>query len=121
MTVTDIFSKFDEDTATLASKLRKFILEELKDIMEIPDNSVNLVGYGYGTGYKDLICVIMLSKKGIKLGLNHGSELPDPNKLLTGSGKVHRYVEIKDEADIKSPALKKLVSEALKAYKKTPA
>jgi len=119
MTVTDIFSKFDEDTATLASKLRKFILEELKDILEIPDNSVNLVGYGYGTGYKDLICVIMLSKEWIKLGLNRGSGLPDPNKLLTGSGKVHRYDEIKDEADIKSPALKKLVSGALKAYKKT--
>ena len=119
MTVEDILSRFDEKTIELASQLRKLLLEELKDIMEIPDNSVNLVGYGYGTGYKDLICVIMLSKKGVKLGLNRGSELPDPNKLLTGSGKVHRYVEIKDEDSIKSPALKKLLSEALKAYKKT--
>ena len=86
--------------------------------MEIPDNSVNLVGYGYGTGYKDLICVIMLSKKGVKLGLNRGSELADPSNLLTGSGKVHRYVEIKNEAGVKSPALKKLVRAALKAYQK---
>jgi Domain of unknown function (DU1801) len=119
MTVEDILSRFDEKTATLASQLRRFLLKELKDIMEIPDNSVNLVGYGYGTGYKDLICVIMLSKKGVKLGLNRGSELPDPGKLLTGSGKVHRYVEIKDEAIIKSPALKKLLTAALKVYQKS--
>jgi len=118
MTVEDIFSRFDEKTISLAEKLREFLFKNLNAIMEIPDNSVNLIGYGYGTGYKDLICVIMLSKKGIKLGLNRGSELPDPDKLLTGTGKVHRYVEIKDEAAIKSPALKKLVSEALKAYNK---
>ena len=119
MTVEDVLSRFDEKTVSLAEKLREFLLKNLNGIMEIPDNSVNLIGYGFGSGYKDLICVVMLSKKGIKLGLNRGSELPDPDKLLTGSGKVHRYVEIKDEATIKSPALKKLVSEALKAYKKT--
>ena len=118
MTFEDILSRFDEKTATLAVQLRKFLLEELKDIMEIPDNSVNLIGYGYGTGYKDLICVIMLSKKGVKLGFNKGSELPDPQKLLTGTGKVNRFVGIKNEQDIKNPALKKLLSEALKAYQK---
>src|SRR6185295_165067 len=119
MTVEDIFSRFDEKTISLAEKLREFLFKNLNGIMEIPDNSVNLIGYGYGTGYKDLICVIMLSKKGIKLGLNRGSELPDPDKLLTGSGKVHRYVEIKNEETIKNPAVKKLITDALKAYQKT--
>jgi Domain of unknown function (DU1801) len=118
MTVTDILSRFDEKTVTLASQLRNFLLEELKDIMEIPDNSENIIGYGYGTGYKDLICTILLSKQGVKLGFNKGSELPDPNKLLTGTGKVHKFVEIKNEQDIKHPAFKKLLSEALKAYQK---
>lgn len=116
MTVEDILSRFDEKTATLASKLREYLIKELKDILEIPDNSVNIIGYGYGTGYKDLICTILLSKQGVKLGFNKGSELPDPQKLLTGTGKVHRFVEIKTEQDIKSIGLKKLLTEALKAY-----
>ena len=116
MTVEDILSRFDEDTATLAARLRKFLLEELKDIIEIPDNSINLVGYGYGTGYKDLICTLLVSKQGVKLGFYKGSELPDPQKLLTGTGKVHRFVEIKTEQDIKNPALKKIITEALKAH-----
>jgi hypothetical protein len=76
------------------------------------------VGYGYGTGYKDLICTLLVSKQGVKLGFYKGSELPDPQKLLTGTGKVHRFVEIKTEQDIKKPGLKKLITESLKAYQK---
>jgi Domain of unknown function (DU1801) len=117
MTVEDILSRFDEKTATLALKLRNYLFKQLNGIMEIPDNSANIIGYGYGTGYKDLICTILLSKQGVKLGLNRGSELPDPNKLLAGTGKVHRYVEIKTENDINNPALKKLLDETIKRMK----
>jgi len=118
MTVTDILSRYDEKVALLAATLREFLLKELTGIMEIPDNSANLIGYGYGTGYKDMICTLLLSKKGVKLGFYKGSELPDPKKLLTGTGKVHKYVEIKTEDDIKSPALKALLDSALTAYEK---
>jgi hypothetical protein len=118
MTVTDILLRYDEKIALLASQAREFLLLHLKDIREIPDNSVNLIGYGYGTGYKDLICTLLLSKKGVKIGFYKGTELPDPAKLLTGTGKVHRYVEIKSEQDIYNPALKKLIVAALAAYKK---
>ena len=118
MTVTDILSKYDEKTVLLASKLRNFLLKELPGIMELPDNTANLIGYGYGTVYQDTICTILLSKKGVKMGFYKGSELPDPEKLLTGTGKVHKYVEIKTEEDILSPALKVLLNEALKAYQK---
>lgn len=118
MTVEDILSKYDEKVAGLAVLLRDFLLEELKGITELPDNSASIIGYGYGTGYKDMICTILLSKKGVKLGFYKGSELPDPNKLLSGTGKVHRFAEIKTGGDIGSPALKKLLNEALKAYQK---
>ena len=118
MTVEDILSRFDEKIAGLASVLRKFLLSELKNIIELPDNSASIIGYGYGTGYKDMICGILLSKKGVKLAFYKGSELPDKQKLLTGSGKVHRFAEISSEADIKNPALKKLLLAALTAFKK---
>jgi hypothetical protein len=116
MTVGDILSRHDDKVILLASTLRSFLLKELNGIMEMPDNSANLIGYGYGTGYKDTICTILLSKKGVKLGFYKGSELPDPKKILTGTGKVHKYVEIKTEEDISSPVLKALLDGALKAY-----
>jgi len=119
MTTADgILSKYDEEVSKLGFQLRDFLLKELKQIIEYPDGPANIIGYGFGPGYKQLLCTIIPSKKGIKLGFYKGSELPDPNKLLAGSGKVHRYVEIKSENDLKDPAIKKLVDEALKAYHK---
>ena len=116
MNVEDILSRYDEKVALLALQLREFLLAQLKGIVEIPDPSANLIGYGYGTGYKDTICTLLLSKKGVKLGFYKGSELPDPSHLLTGSGKVHKYVEIKSSKDIEDTALQELVARALEAY-----
>jgi hypothetical protein len=115
-TAEDILSKYDEKVSKLGFQLRDFLLTELKEIIEYPDGPANIIGYGFGPGYKQLLCTIIPSKKGIKLGFYKGSELPDPKKLLTGSGKVHRYAEIKSENDVKDPAIKKLIDEALKAY-----
>jgi hypothetical protein len=91
--------------------------KQLKDIQETTDVKANIIGYGYGPRYKDSICVIIPSKKGIKLGFYKGAELPDPEKLLTGTGKVHKYVEIKSSEVIKSKGVKNLLKEAVKAYK----
>lgn len=116
MTVADIISRFDEKTAAVAWELRNFLQEQLMNVTELPDQSISLIGYGYGTGYKDLICTMLLSKKGVKLGFYKGTELPDPQHLLTGSGKVHRYAEIQSLAGIRNPALKELLAAALNAY-----
>jgi hypothetical protein len=115
--ITNFLSTYPPHVSTLAEALHTFLLKNLPGISEQLDSSAKIIGYGYGTGYKDMICAIILSRKGIKLGFNKGSELPDPKKLLTGSGKVHKYVEIKSDEDIKSKALKKLLQEAVKSYK----
>ena len=117
-TAEGILSKYDEKVSAVGFQLREFLLKELKQIIEYPDGPANIIGYGFGPGYKQLLCTIIPSKKGIKLGFYKGSELPDPKKLLTGSGIVHRHVEIKSANDVKDPAVKKLVDEALKAYHK---
>jgi len=113
-----ILSQYEGEVASLGSLLRKFLLKHLPGITEQPDVKANLIGYSYGPGYKDLICTIMMSKKGVKLGFYKGGELPDPHHLLTGSGKVHKYVEIKSGQDIGSPVLLDLLEHAIQAYQK---
>ena len=115
-TAESILSKYDEKVSAVGFQLRECLLKELKEIIEYPDGPANIIGYGFGPGYKQLLCTIIPSMKGIKLGFYKGSELPDPKNLLAGSGKVHRYIEIKSENDVKDPAIKKLLGEALKAY-----
>ena len=118
MSAEKILAHCPESVAATGSSLRQFLLRHLKGITEQPDPKANVIGYSYGAGYKDLICTIILSKKGTKLGFYKGSELPDPKKLLTGSGKVHRYVEISSEEDVRNPALLELLEHAVVAREK---
>ena len=120
VTIDDILAKFPEEVSSLALKLREFLLARLPEIKEQPDNAAKIIGYSYGPGYKQLISTIILSQKGVKLGFYKGGELKDPDKLLTGSGKVHKYVEIRSQQDL-SQALGNLLEQALKAYKQRTA
>jgi hypothetical protein len=118
MKTEDILSGYDGTVAGIATQLASFLKNQLKGVIEIPDPAAKMIAYGYGPGYTDMICTILLSKKGVKLGFYKGSELPDAANLLTGSGNVHRYVEIRTAADIRNPELKELLNNALKAFQK---
>lgn len=115
--VTEFLSGYPDAVSALALKLRKFLLDNLPAVAEHLDLPARMVAYCYSQRYEDLICVILPSQKGLKLGFNRGVDLHDPEGLLKGNGKISRYVEIRSELDISSPGLKKLVEEALKAYR----
>ena len=109
-------AQYSEQVFENAQKLREVIFENLPGILEQTDIAAKMIAYSYGQKYSDMICTIMPSKKGLKLGFYKGTGLPDPYNLLEGSGKISRYVVIKSEDQIKSPGLKKLIKSALKAY-----
>jgi hypothetical protein len=85
-------------------------------VTETLDESAKVIGYSYGPGYKGLISTLILSRGGVKLGIVRGSELADPKRLMRGSGKVHRHVELRSVADLKRPGLKRLLKAALAAW-----
>lgn len=114
-------SQYPDTVFNNALKLRKVILKTLPQITEQLDVPARIIGYGYGQKYTETICVLIPSKKGIKLGFYKGMELPDPGKLLRGTGKISRYVEINDEKQIESPAVKELLKSGLAAYKERKA
>jgi len=116
--IIDFLLSYNDMVSGLTIPLRDLLLKILPGIKEQLDKSARIVGYCYGPKYIDSICVMIPSKKGLKLGFYKGTELPDPDKLLKGSGKVHKYVEISSAKEVNSPTLKKLLKEALTAYKK---
>jgi len=118
MTVETVLSKFDGKVAALGFKTREYLFSHLPGICEEVDVPASLLGYSYGPGYKNVICVILLSNKGVKLGFNRGGELPDPGHLLAGTGKVHRFVVIQSAGDLNNPALNELLAGAVAAYRK---
>jgi hypothetical protein len=117
MTPEKFLTSYDPAIGKLAQTTREFVLKNIPAVNEELDIAAKLIAFNLGPGYKGVVCAIILSKKGVKLAFYRGSELPDPEKLLTGSGKVHRYVEIIDEKILETKALKNLLSAGVKACK----
>lgn len=113
----DFLSAYSPEVISMAMKLRGLLLDMLPDVTEQVDLPAKIIGYGYGNKYSETICVIIPSKKGIKLGFYKGNELPDPDGLLEGTGKISRYVNFTGPDKLKLPALKRLIKEAYTAYK----
>lgn len=114
--ILSFFASYDEAVVERALKLRQLLLKSLPGIIEQLDIKARMIGYCYGQKYAELICVLIPSQKGLKLGFNRGVELPDPEGLLEGSGKISRYVVIHSDEQIASKALKQLIKDALRLY-----
>ena len=116
--IDEFLSNYSEEVFVNSLKLREVLFANLPGIMEQIDIPAKMIAYCYGQKYSEMICTIIPSKKGLKLGFYKGVDLPDPTNLLEGTGKLSRYIEIRSDEQIKSPALKKLNKSALAAYKK---
>lgn len=115
-----ILGAFPVPVRELAGEVSAYLHNRLPGIEEQPDFPAKMIAFGYGPGYKDMICTLLLSQKGIKIGFYKGASLPDPSGLLTGTGKVHRYVEIRSGKDLDT-RLDQLIRAALGAYKERKA
>lgn len=107
---------YDSTVCSLALELREMLLTNLPDIIEELDTSAKMIAYCYGRKYSDLICVIIPSKKGLKLGFNRGTELYDPHKMLVGKGKITRYISIISSQQIASSEVREILLNALQLY-----
>ncbi len=66
------------------------------------------------------VCGFMTGKEHVTFIFLRGAALPDPEGLLEGTGKHVRHVKVRTAADVKKPALKKLIVEAARLNKRKP-
>lgn len=119
--VQTFLATYPPDVQEVAHQLRELVREAVPGSVEMVDTSAKVLGYGFGAGYKNLICTIMPSKGGVKLGVVRGVHLSDPRRLLEGSGKVHRHIKFKDANDVRKPGIKPLLKAAVAAWKRRTA
>ena len=110
-------ASYPAEVSDLARAARLLLDGALPGAAETLDESARVIGYSYGPGYKGLVCTLILSRTGVKLGIVCGSELPDPRQLMQGSGKIHRHVQLRTIADLRRPGLKPLLKAALATWK----
>jgi hypothetical protein len=107
--VTDLLKPCTPEVRALAMAARALVLEVMPEAIEQVDPADKLIGYGHGLKMKETVCVIMLYKAHVKLGIANGATLPDPAGLLQGTGKRHWHVKLKTLADVEAPALRALL------------
>ena len=93
----------------LAWKLRAVIRAVMPEAIEQLDRPAHLIGYGIDRTYRGLICGITLHSAHINLMFARGTELPDPEHLLVGTGKRARHITIRQAAEIENPAVRALL------------
>lgn len=110
--IAQFFAGYPSIVGELALGLRRVIRSTIPNTSETLDEPGRVVGYGVGSGYSGLVCTIIPSKTGVKLGIVRGAELSDPKGLLEGTGKRHRYVEFHTLSDLERDGVAELLKAA---------
>src|SRR5438552_17024496 len=63
-------------------------------------------------GYEGVLA-IRASANGVRLYFNSGKGLPDPEKLLQGSGNQTRWIDLEGASTLARPAVARLIDEAI--------
>jgi hypothetical protein len=87
----------------------------------VPESRELLNPWGLPTyEWRGAIGYIMVGKKHVTFGLARGSELPDPAKLLAGTGKNLRHVKIREKAQLVDASLRDLILSAVSLNRRDP-
>jgi len=112
-TIEEFLTTYPPHVQEIAAKARALVHDVMPDALEMMDVPGKLIGYGTENSYKGTICVIMPYSNHVNLGFAHGTSLPDPRRLLEGTGKRARHVKLKAVEDVAWPALRVLLEAAV--------
>lgn len=118
---------FSEAIKEIARAARCLIYRVLPDVAEVVWRKQKNIGFGTGPKKNtEHFCWIMPATKHVTLGFNYGAELPDPEKILEGTGKLFRHYKVRSVEDLSNPHLIKILKFAttykvpsIKNYDKT--
>ena len=91
---------------------RRALRERFPTANELAYDNYNFFVIGYGGTERPSDCFVSIAAaaNGVGLCLIHGAKLPDPEKVLVGSGKQTRFVRLPTAAVLQQPAVQKLLS-----------
>jgi hypothetical protein len=112
-------AKFSPETGKLIRAARAKMRAFMPQALELVYDNYNFFVIGYGPTEKagDAIFSLAAQAKGLSLCFLQGAKLPDPHKLLRGSGHVVRSIRLESAAELDDPKVRQLLDIALKRAK----
>jgi hypothetical protein len=119
--VARFIAKFDPRVAKQIRSCRAAVRRRMPTANELVYDNYNFFVIGYSSTERAADCIISLASNshGVTLFFYYGAMLPDPAKILHGSGNQVRFIRMEGAATLKRPEVEKLLREAI-AYGKNP-
>ena len=118
----DYLAAYDPHVASLFLALREIVLEEAPAAIESISMGYALaIGFSFtGKPLKDGFCHIVACKSWVNLGFNRGTLLPDPGKILLGTGKLIRHITFRNHDDLERPVVRRYLQAAIQQVNDPP-
>jgi hypothetical protein len=100
--------------------VRKALRKRLPAANELVYDNYNFFVVGYCPTERPSDCIVSLAAaaNGVGLSFYHGASLPDPHKLLLGSGTQNRFIRIDSVGMLARPAVEELIAAAIAQAKR---
>jgi hypothetical protein len=107
--------KFEPKHQALIRQVRKAMRKLLPTANELVYDNYNffVIGYGPTERPSDSVFSIAAAANGVGLCFIQGARLPDPNKILQGSGKQTRFLRIESVRVLARPEVRALLDAAM--------
>ena len=94
--------------------LRKFVWDMLPDANELIYDNYNalVIAFSLSDRAGNVICSIATYAKYCNFGFLPGTDIPDPRKLLKGTGSMYRYIRVGSIDDFPVEDMKKMLADA---------
>jgi hypothetical protein len=108
-------SKFDSKNAALIRSMRRVLRKRLPSANELVYDNYNFFVIGYSSTERPSDCTVSIAAaaNGVGLAFYYGSALPDPHKLLLGSGSQNRFIRIESVVTLARPEVEELIAAAI--------
>jgi hypothetical protein len=111
--------KYTPEIATMARSCLRKMRARLPGAMQLVYDNYNALAIGFSPSERpsEGIFSIVVFPRYVTLFFLQGTKVPDPKKLLQGSGNVVRTIRLERAADLDQPDVQELISAALKSAK----
>jgi hypothetical protein len=115
----EFIAKFTPEMAKLIRGARAKMRKRIPTALELVYDNYNFFVIGYGPNEKagQAIFSLAAQAKGLSLCFLQGAKLPDPKRLLRGSGNVVRNIRLESAETLDLPDVEALIAAALKRAK----
>jgi hypothetical protein len=119
--IAGFIAKFDPKMAKLIRSTRAAVRKRFPTAVELVYDNYNFFVMGFCTTERVSDCIVSLAAnaKGVGLCFYWGATLPDPHKILLGSGNQTRFVRLESADTLARPEVEELLKAAV-AQAKSP-